>query len=103
MAVSAVNFNGKLFLTFTFAVYNIAMEQASGKNGQAVRIMEDLMQEEGAENALIALYGFMLDIGIHFCFPPEHRLKLREGMQILHDDSLEHKKIVEMMLIKYKK
>lgn len=78
------------------------MKEIDDKSGKTVRIMEDLMREEAAENALIALYRFMLDIGIHYCFLPEYRAKLRDGMKILHDDSLEHKKIVEEMLAKYK-
>jgi hypothetical protein len=78
------------------------MTETDDKNVKTIRIMEDLMQEEAAENALIALYRFMLDIGIHYCFLPEYRAKLRDGMQILHDDSLEHKRIIDNMLAKYK-
>ena len=67
------------------------------------KIIEDLVQEEGTENALIALYQFMLDLGIHYCFPPEHRAKLREGMDVLKNESFIHKQIVEEMLTRYKK
>lgn len=77
--------------------------QKDDENIKRTRIIEDLVLEERAENALVALYGFMLDIGIHYCFPPEYRVKLREGMSVLRDDSLEHKRIVEEMLTKYKK
>lgn len=67
------------------------------------KIISDLVQEEGAENALIALYQFMIGLGVHYCFPPEQRNKLRDGMEILKNESRIHKEIVEEMLTRYKR
>lgn len=69
------------------------------------KIMEaigTLLEEEKVEDVLINLYISLINFGIEDCVKAEEREEAHQGIKILYEDSIEHKKIVQRIYNKYK-
>lgn len=72
------------------------------KNEKIMEAVNTLMEEEEVEDSLISLYVSLINFGIEDCVKADEREEMREGMKILYEDSIEHKKIVQKIYNKYK-
>lgn len=68
----------------------------------ALNIIKGLFEEEATENTLISLYLALLDIGIENCVAEAEKNNFLKGINILYNDSIEHKEIIINILKKYK-
>jgi hypothetical protein len=72
-------------------------------NEKIVQISETLLNEEEAENVLIALYLALLDAGVEKCIDENQRNDFRMKLNTLYEDSITHKQIIQGLLHKHKK
>ncbi|MEI7497846.1 MAG: hypothetical protein WCK11_01010 [Candidatus Falkowbacteria bacterium] len=64
-------------------------------------IINNLHEEEQAENQMISLYLTLLDVGIEGCLLPERRASFRASLQLIYDESIKHRQIIQTLIKKY--
>lgn len=72
------------------------------KNEKIIEAVETLLEEERVEDTLISLYISLINFGIEDCIKADERDEIREGIKILYEDSIEHKRIIHKIYNKYK-
>jgi len=71
------------------------------KNQERSELLALISKEEDTESSLIWLYDTLLGLGVENCFPPESGKEIRAGMQILADESREHRLLIDKVKANY--
>lgn len=64
-------------------------------------VMENLRQDEALETQMIGLYLTLLDIGIEQCLPEDEQAAFRRQLELVHEQSKQHKAAIQGLIKKY--
>ncbi|MFA5061902.1 MAG: hypothetical protein WC526_02045 [Patescibacteria group bacterium] len=67
------------------------------------KFIRELLDEEMIEVNFINLYMSLLDLRVEQCIDAKKQKEFRKGMEILHSDSQEHRRIIENIIRHYEK